>query len=103
MDYDDVAAAFLTPLDEPIAPPEVPTSTARRLRDAVEPIATIGWWARSAGDGFANVGLEFFGGYMWGRAAALGGDVDTSVAISAFGVFEPSLMDGVLISARAIA
>src|SRR6056297_1069697 len=66
MQWSDVVAAHLTP-SGPIAPaPPVPRSTARRLRDAVEPIATIGWWARAAGDEFELLGLDFFGGYVWG-------------------------------------
>lgn len=103
MTYDDVAAAFLVPGDQPIAAPVVPTTPARRLRDVTEPIATIGWWSRAAGDGFGRVGLDFFGGYVWGRSASLGDDVDHAVVAAAFGVFEPSLVDGVLSGARSIA
>ena len=102
MQWSDVAAAYLTPSgDEPPAP-AVPASPARRMRDAVEPIATIGWWAQAAGDEFSAAGLDFFGGYVWGRAAALGADADVSVVVSAFGVFEAGLVGAVLEGAKPV-
>ena len=100
MNYDDVAAAFLTPPDEAIPEPVVPTSPARRLRDACEPIATIGWWSRAASVEFDRLGVDFFSGYVWGRAAALGDRVETAVVSSAFGVFDTSLLGAVLEEAR---
>jgi hypothetical protein len=84
--YDDIAAIFLGPLPEPIAEPDVGTSSARRLRDAVEPIATQGWWSRAAGDRLDALGVDFFPGYVWGRAAALGTPTAAVVAAT-FGVF----------------
>ena len=42
MEYDDLAAYFLTPPATPVPPPLVPATAARQLRDALEPIATIG-------------------------------------------------------------
>ena len=102
MQWSDVATAYLTPSgDEPQAPP-VPDSPARRLRDAVEPIATIGWWAQAAGDEFEAAGLDFFGGYVWGRAAALGADADVSTVVSAFGVFDAELVGAVLRGAKSV-
>jgi hypothetical protein len=103
MDYDAIAAHFLTPPAVPVPAPAVPDSAARRLRDALEPIATIGWWSRAAGEGFAVLGIDFFGGYVWGRAAALGGDVAPSVVVGAFGVFEANLLTAVLAGAQAVA
>jgi hypothetical protein len=103
MDYDAIAAHFLTPTDVAVAEPMVPSSPARRLRDSLEPIATIGWWSRAAGEGSIALGLDFFGGYVWGRAAALGADVAPSVVVSAFGVFEPTLLTAVLVGARSTA
>jgi hypothetical protein len=92
--YDDIAAAFLEPLTDPIAEPEVDPTPARRLRDALEPIATQGWWSRAAGERLMALGVDFFPGYVWGRAAALG--VPTpSVVAATFGVFEPSLISAV--------
>lgn len=102
MSYDELAEIFLIPIEPAPAAPTVPDSAARRLRDAIEPIATIGWWSRSATEQFESLGLDFFGGYVWGRAAALGPDVDASVVVSAFGVFDPSLLTSVLDGARSM-
>lgn len=103
MQWTDVAAAFLTPSGNEGSAPSVPTSDARRLRDAIEPIATIGWWARAAGDEFVAADLDFFGGYVWGRAASLGADADVSVVVSAFGVFDAGLLGAVLDAAKPVA
>ncbi len=92
MDYDAIAAHFLTPTATPAPTPLVPTTPARVLRDAVEPIATIGWWARSASQQWTTLGHGFFDGYLWGRAAALGADCTPSVVVSAFGVFSAALL-----------
>lgn len=102
MQWTDVAAAYLTPSGDEGPAPSLPTSDARRLRDAVEPIATIGWWARAAGDEFVAAGLDFFGGYVWGRAASLGPDADPSVVSAAFGVFDAGLVGAVLDAAKPV-
>ena len=102
MDYDAIAGIFLTPTGTEL-PAVVPsTSPARRLRDALEPIATIGWWSRAAAESAVALGHGFFDGYVWGRAAALGADVAPSVVISAFGVFNGSLLGPVYEHARTI-
>lgn len=103
MKYDDVAAAYLVPLEVDVPPPVVPRSPARRLRDVLEPIATIGWWSRAAGEQFGAADLDFLGGYMWGRAASLGPDVSLDVVASAFGVFEPTLLAAGIDAARNVA
>src|SRR4051794_2077888 len=79
---------------EPIPTPAVPDSLARRLRDAVEPIATQGWWSRSAAERVAALGLGFFDGYVWGRAAALG-DPPAELVVATFGVFDPAMLTAV--------
>ncbi len=94
MSYDDIAAAYLTPLAEPIPAPAVPLTTARRLRDALEPIATQGWWSRASSDRLVALGLGFFDGYVWGRAASLGAPAP-AVVVATFGVFEPGLLTAV--------
>lgn len=94
MTYDDIAAIFLAPLDDPIPEPDVTTTPARRLRDALEPIATQGWWSRAAGGRLTELGVDFFPGYVWGRAAALGNPPAGLVAAT-FGVFEPELIGAV--------
>lgn len=102
MQWSDVAAAFLTPSGDEPGAPDVPATPSRRLRDAVEPIATIGWWAQAAGDEFSEAGLDFFGGYVWGRAASLGADTDVGTVAAAFGVFDADLLGVVLDAARPI-
>jgi hypothetical protein len=94
MTYDDIAAAFLIPSGELPPAPEVPTTPARRLRDACEVIATQGWWSRPAADAVTALGLGFFDGYVWGRAAALG-TPPASLVAATFGVFEPGLIGAV--------
>ncbi len=102
MDYETIAGYFLTPKGtEPPAPP-VSETDARRVRDAVEPIATIGWWSRPAADAFTALGHGFFDGYAWGRAASLGADVNPTVIVSAFGVFSPGLLIPVIEQARTL-
>ena len=91
MTYDDIAAIFFAPSAAQHLEPDVPTSPARRLRDALEPIATQGWWSRAAADNMTRLGLDFFGGYVWGRAAALGTPVASTV-VSTFGVFESQFL-----------
>ena len=94
MTYDDIAAIFLGPLAEPVDEPDVSATPARRLRDAIEPIATQGWWSRAAGERLAELGVDFFPGYVWGRAAALGTPTAAVVAAT-FGVFERDLIASV--------
>ena len=102
MDYDAIAGMFLTPTGT--EPPAVvrSTSPARRLRDALEPIATVGWWSRAAADATHALGHDFFDGYVWGRAAALGSDVAPSVVVSAFGVFTAALLGPVYEHGRSV-
>ena len=102
VEYDTIAQMFLRPLTEPIAEPEVPHTPARRLRDALEPIATQGWWSREVYDRYTALGLAFFDGYVWGRAASLGSPPAEQV-VSAFGVFEPAFLSSVYENGRAAA
>ena len=94
MTFDDVAAVFFAPPQEPIPVPVLPQTPARRLRDALEPIATHGWWSREPMERLAALGLGFFDAYVWGRAAALGTPAP-SVVVATFGVFEPNLLGAV--------
>ena len=102
MDYDDIAAHFLIASGNEPSPPALPDTPARRLRDSVEAIATIGWWSRAAADGVRALGHDFFDGYVWGRAASLGADVEPAVVVSAFGVFSPELLAPIYQYARTI-
>lgn len=101
MDYDEVVAAFFQP--SPAGAVPVPTeavSPARRLRDAIEPLATHAIWARVPNEKLAEFGLDFLGGYVWGRAAALG-EPEAGVVVAAFGVFEPGMVRAIYEQARA--
>jgi hypothetical protein len=102
MDYAEARDAFFQPRSvNATAPGTTPwKSPARVLRDAIEPIATICFWAEPAYDSYARCGLDFLQGYVWGRGSVLG-EPEGSVVASSFGVFEPSLIAGLYDSARA--
>lgn len=100
MTYDEIAAIFLGPPAKPIVEPVVGSTPARRLRDALEPIATQGWWSRPAGERLMALSVDFFPGYVWGRAAALGEPTGAVVAAT-FGVFEPAMITAVYEAGRA--
>ena len=102
MDYDAIASHFLVPTGEEPALIAPPPTAARRLRDACEAIATIGWWSRPAAAGFLGLGHGFFDGYVWGRAAALGPSVSAPVVVAAFGVFDGSMLTAVFEHGRSI-
>lgn len=102
MDYDAIVTMFLTPAVTPAASPVVPDTPARRLRDSVEAIATVGWWSRSAADRMNALGHDFFDGYVWGRAASMGADVEPAVVVAAFGAFDAGLLTAVLQHGRSI-
>ncbi len=101
MHYDEAVAAFFTSTPEGTVPePTTRSSTARRLRDAIEPIAMHPVWSRQNNEAMAGLGLDFFSGYAWGRAAALG-EPSPAVVVSSFAVFEPGLIGGVYEVGRA--
>lgn len=100
--YDDITAAFMTEAAAAIPAPVLRDSAARRLRDALEPIATQGWWSRDAAERVQALGVDFFTGYVWGRAAALG--VPTPAVVAAtFGVFQPDVIGAVFAAGTAAA
>jgi hypothetical protein len=92
MDYETVANFFLVPNGDEPSEVIAPTTPARRLRGSVEAIATIGWWSRAAAQESLALGHGFFDGYVWGRAASMGADVNPTVVVSAFGVFNAELL-----------
>lgn len=99
MDYAEARAAFFTPR-EGATQPLGWTTPARRLRDAVEPIATVCFWSEPAYDAAAARGLDFLSAYVWGRSSVLG-EPEAAVAAAAFGVFEPGLVAGLYDAGRA--
>jgi len=102
MDYDSAVSAMfrVMPEDAPPPPPTLTASPARRLRDAIEPVATHAIWARGPNEALARLGLDFLTGYVWSRAAALG-EPPAPVVVAAFGVFEPNLLSVLYDTGRA--
>lgn len=101
MQYDEAVEAFFVPSPEGTVPgPTKRISVARRLRDAIEPIAMHPVWSRHNNEAMSGLGLDFFSGYAWGRAAALG-EPSPAVVVSSFAVFEPALISGVYEAGRA--
>src|SRR4029453_2916524 len=102
MDYAEAQAAFFQPRSADAPPPgtAIIGTPGRTLRDAIEPIATLCFWAEPASEQYARNGLDFLGGYIWGRSCVLGEPEGTVVA-SAFGVFEPGLVVSLYDAARA--
>lgn len=101
MDYAELTAAFLGEPAPGRPAPLVPDHPARRLRDAVEPIATVGFWGRPAYDALADLGLDFLTGYVWARTAPMG-EPSAPVVVAAFGVFEPGLVTSLYAQARGL-
>ena len=71
---------------------------ARRLRDAIEPVAMVHVHSAEAREQYEALGLDRFGGYVLGRAGTLGLP-PASLVVAAFGVFEPDMLTGVYESA----
>lgn len=99
MDYDTVAALALHGPAPTGLPPRLPTTPARRLRDALEPIAAHAWWCEPTNRRMEALGLAFFPAYAWGRAAALG-EPAPDVVVAVFGVFEPGFLTAVYEAGR---
>ncbi len=100
MQYDEAVEAFFVPSPQGVVPePTKRRSVARRLRDAIEPIAMHPVWSRQNNEAMAGLGLDFFSGYTWGRAAALG-EPSPGVVVSSFAVFEPALISSVYQAGR---
>src|SRR5690349_11465874 len=102
MDYAAAVEIFFAPAPDDVATPAVVAAAtpARRLRDAIEPIAMHDVWSPSVNAAMAEHGLDFLQQYVVGRAAPLGDAVGAVVA-SAFGVFEPSVIAGLWDEGRA--
>lgn len=102
MDYAAAIDVFFAPPPANLAtPPVVAAPTpARRLRDALEPLAMHGVWSESVNASLAALGLDdFFTAYLTGRAAPLG-EVPGSVVAATFGVFEPGFVESTWAAGR---
>ncbi len=102
MDYAEAREAFFQPRSADAAPSGTSAwgSAARRLRDAIEPIATVCYWSEPSYDAYAACGLDFLQGYVWSRGSVLG-EPDGLVVAASFGVFEPALIAQLYDAARA--
>ncbi|MGH1506516.1 MAG: SCO6745 family protein [Acidimicrobiales bacterium] len=103
MKYQDVAAASLAPVSPDLAVPDSVSTDhpARRLRDAIEPLAMHAVWSPLVHERAEPLGLDFFMTYVWGRACVLGEPTGAVVA-SAFGSFQPAVIAGVYDAARGL-
>jgi len=94
MDYRTVRAIFFAE-PKPGAPPPLAITTgtpARRLRDAIEPLACQSIWSQEAAERYVELGLDdWFAAYIWERTAALG-TPPTALAVMAMGVWNPELI-----------
>src|SRR5580765_5358478 len=95
MDYAAAVEIFFAPAPDGVATPAVVAAAtpARRLRDALEPIAMHDVWSASVKAAMAERGLDFFPAYVVGRAAPMGA-VTGAVVAATFGVFEPAVIAG---------
>jgi hypothetical protein len=100
-DYATARNLFFQPTaEEPSRPVPVDQGgTARRLRDALEPLAEHAVWSPRTNDALTKLGLNFVTGYVWGRAAALG-EPPADLVVAAFAVFEPRLLAAAYVEAR---
>ncbi|MEJ2861974.1 SCO6745 family protein [Actinomycetospora flava] len=99
MDFAEARSVFCRPRTGPVADPTAAATPARRLRDAIEPLAMVTVWSDPAAEESGAAGLDFLGGYVGGRASVLG-DAEGSVVAAAFAVFEPGLVGGLWDQAR---
>jgi hypothetical protein len=87
------------PEGTPTPAPVTSARPARRLRDAMEPIASHHVWSRRTNDVLSKLGLKIFTGYVWGKAAALG-EPPIEVVLSVFPDHEPGLIAAAYEEAR---
>ena len=97
MDFAEAHQAFFTPRDD--AGPAPSDTPARRLRDALEPLAMVDIWSEAATEQGEALGLDFLGWYVGGRGSQLG-DPTGPVVAATFGVFEPGVIAGLWDGAR---
>lgn len=102
MDYATVREIFFASVPDGAAAPDVVAagSPARRLRDALEPLAMHAVWSPGTNAALAERGFDFFGGYVCGRAAPLGA-VPGAVVAAVFAVFEPGMIEQLWTAGRA--
>jgi len=97
-----VEAIFAAETSAIVTPrPVVEAATARRLRDAFEPLSMHAVWSPLVHERLSAEGLDFFGTYVLGRGCVLGRPSGRVVA-AAFAAFEPGLIAGIWDAAVAV-
>ncbi len=94
MDYATMRELFFAPpaAPRPPSPAADHRTAARRLRDAIEPLACQAIWSPEAAEDYTGLGLhDYLAAYVWQRTAALG-TPPTALAVTALGVFAPDLI-----------
>ncbi len=94
-----IATAFVPTLPGVVSPPTQDASTARRLRDAIEPIAMHSVWCEATSSRLGALGLDFFESYVTCRASLLG-EPEPRVVVATFAVFEPTVICAVYEAGR---
>lgn len=94
MDHQEAVSVFFAPAPDGTTDPAAVTggAPARRLRDALEPVAMHGVWGRRTREALHARGHDFFSGYVSCRAGVLGQSAPGRLVASAFAVFEPSFL-----------
>jgi hypothetical protein len=105
MDFPTARAIFFAPPAEG-APTPVPftgtPSPARRLRDAIEPLACVSIWSEEAAQRYVELGLDdWFAAYVWQRVSALG-TPPTPLAVTGMGVWPAGLIGQLYEAAAAV-
>ena len=101
MDYDEALSVFYAtrPPDTPVPEAVSGAGPARRLRDAIEPLAMHAVWSRLVNERLAGLGLDFLTGYVAGRGGPLG-DAAPAVVAAAFAWFDTPLVESLWTAAR---
>jgi hypothetical protein len=73
-------------------------TTARQLRNLVEPVAAQVYFAPEAIAGYPELGLNFIEGYFCSRGASLGRDAPWSVVSASFAHFDPGVVERAIAS-----
>jgi hypothetical protein len=105
MDFSTARAFFFAP-PAPGAPTPIPftgnPSPARRLRDAIEPLACVSIWSEESAAHYVELGLDdWFAAYVWQRVAALG-TPPTPLAVTGLGVWPAEVIGPLYETATAV-
>ncbi|MEJ8279136.1 SCO6745 family protein [Pseudonocardia spirodelae] len=104
MDHAEAVRMFFAAAPEGVVVPGAVTggAPARRLRDALEPIAMHDVWSSRVGKACEARGYDFFGAYVGGRGGPFGGQAPGALVAATFAVFEPGFVGSTWDSARAL-